>query len=117
MGALLPETGFDKVDGLSGTSYWVPLPSLLNLAVVLFFRGRQGGDKESGLWPQLAQAIRPLRTPQCWGIGKPWSLAVGKRRTWVTAYSDVFVHTARAASTSVGSLGNPSGLAPVQPQA
>lgn len=48
MGALLPETGFDKVDGPSGTSYRVPLPSLLNLAVVLFFRGRQGGDR---VWP------------------------------------------------------------------
>lgn len=67
VGTSLPETGFDKVDRPSGTSYRVPLLSLLNLVVVLFFHGQQSGDKVSGLWPQTAQAILPLGTPQCWG--------------------------------------------------
>lgn len=57
VGALLPETGFDKVDGPSGMSYRVPLLSLLNLAVVLFFSGLQSGTKSlaSGLgWHRLS---------------------------------------------------------------
>lgn len=75
VGRLPPGRGFDKVGGLSGTSYQVFLFLLLNPAVVLLFHGKQSEAKDSGLCPGGAQVIPPSG-----GAGGRWARATGSGR-------------------------------------
>lgn len=73
MGALLLKL-FDKVYGLSGTSYWVLLLSLLNLVVVLFFRGPAGWGQR--VWPLASVGTGPRTTQDTPVLGDKETLVV-----------------------------------------